>query len=175
MNDLLKSLKIEELLQKQLKKVRKNNKKKTNIFLNLQSKNESNFGSFGNYNSSLKIKNTTNNYLKNNKSSNKIFVIDSINNNEFVNSNFNLNNIAIKNHITNGSSHFSGYNKSYASRNVINHKKGVVVNKQSIVLKTNFEMSGRLNKKGLRPTSKQIGTHASSSLNYMDNHGSKDL
>jgi len=36
-------------------------------------------------------------------------------------------------------------------------------------------MSGKLNKKGLRPTSKQIGTHASSSLNYMDNHGSKDL
>ena len=32
-----------------------------------------------------------------------------------------------------------------------------------------------MNKKGLRPTSKQIGTHASSSLNYMNNHGSKDL
>jgi len=79
MSDLLKELKIEELLQKQLKKVRKDKKKKTNIFLNLESKNKSNFGSFGNYNSSLKIKNTTNNYLKNNESNNKTLKINSTN------------------------------------------------------------------------------------------------
>ena len=36
-------------------------------------------------------------------------------------------------------------------------------------------MAGRLNKKGKRPTSKEIGNHAVASLNYIDNHGSKDL
>lgn len=173
MSDLLKELKIEELLQKQLKKVRKDKKKKTNIFLNLESKNKSNFGSFGNYNSSLKIKNTTNNYLKNNESNNKTLKINSTNS-ETGSSNFTSNNSIIKNHSCNISD-FSDSRKIIGLRNDFTHKKGVIVNKQSIVLKTNFEMSGRLNKKGLRPTSKQIGTHASSSLNYMDNHGSKDL
>ena len=173
MNDLLINLKIEELLQKELKKIRKNHKKKTNIFLNLQSNNESNFGSFGNSNFSLKIKNSTNNYLKSNKSHAKSLKINS-NTIEIGNSNFNSNNSIIKNHSCN-ISHFSGSRKIIGLRNDFTHKKGVVVNKQSIVLKTNFEMSGRMNKKGLRPTSKQIGTHASSSLNYMNNHGSKDL
>lgn len=170
MNDLLKELKIEELLQKELKKVRKNNKKKANIFLNLQSKNESNFTNFGSSNFSLKIKNSTNHYLKSNKSL-------KINSNtiEIGNSNFNSNNSIMHNSKANGSSHFLCSNKNFNSRNIINHKKGVIVNKQSIVLKTNFEMSGRMNKKGLRPTSKQVGSHASASLNYMDNHGSKDL
>lgn len=174
MNDLLKSLKIEELLQKELKKIRKNHKKKTNIFLNLQSNNESNFGSFGNSNFSLKIKNSTNNYLKSNKSHAKSLKINS-NTIEIGNSNFNSNNSIMHNSKANGSSHFLCSNKNFNSRNIINHKKGVIVNKQSIVLKTNFEMSGRLNKKGLRPTSKQIGSHASASLIYMNNHGSKDL
>ena len=43
MSDLLKSLKIEELFQNELKKDKNNKKKKANIFLNLQSKNKSNF------------------------------------------------------------------------------------------------------------------------------------
>ena len=173
MNDLLKELKIEELLQKELKKVRKDKKKKSNIFLNLQSNNESNFKNFSSSDFSLKIKNTTNNYLKNNVSNNKTLKINSTNS-ETGSSNFTSNNSTIKNHSCN-ISHFSGSRKIIGLRNDFTHKKGVVVNKQSIVLKTNFEMSGRMNKKGLRPTSKQVGTHASSSLNYMNNHGSKDL
>ena len=174
MNDLLINLKIEELLQKELKKIRKNHKKIANVFLNLQSNNESNLKNFGSSYFSLKIKNTTNNYLTNNVSNNKTLKINSTNS-ETGSSNFTSNNSIIKNHSCN-ISHFSGSNKNYASKNVISHKKGgIVVNKQSIVLKTNFEMSGRMNKKGLRPTSKQVGTHATASLSYMDNHGSKDL
>ena len=77
---------------------------------------------------------------------------------------------------SNSLSHFLGSKKTSNLKNNFIHKKGgIVVNKQSIVLKTNFGMSGRMNKKGLRPTSKQIGSHASASLSYMDNHGSKDL
>lgn len=174
MSDLLKELKIEELFQNELKKVRNNKKKKANIFLNLQSKNESNFTNFGSSNFSLKIKNSTNHYLKNNESFSKSTSINSILNSEIINPNFTSNNLTIKNSSA-SISHFSGSRKIIGLRNDFTHKKGVVVNKQSVVLKTNFEMSGRMNKKGLRPTSKQVGTHASSSLNYMDNHGSKDL
>lgn len=170
MNDLLKELKIEELFQKELKKIRKNSKKKANIFLNLQSNKESNFS---NTDFSLKIKNSTSNYLKSNESNTKSLKINSTSN-ETGSSNFTSNNSTIKNHSCN-ISHFSDSRKIIRLKNNFTHKKGVVVNKQSIVLKTNFEMSGRMNKKGLRPTNKQIGSHASASLNYMDNHGSKDL
>ena len=173
MSDLLRSLNIEELLQKELKKIRNNKKKKTNIFLNLQSKNESNFKNFSSSNFSLKIKNSINNYLKSNKSHAKSLKINSTNN-ETRSSNFTSNNLTIKNSSA-CISDFSDSRKIIGLRNDFTHKKGVVVNKQSIVLKTNFEMSGRMNKKGLRPTSKQIVTHATASLNYMDNHGSKDL
>ncbi|RXJ83576.1 relaxase/mobilization nuclease domain-containing protein [Arcobacter cloacae] len=174
MNDLLKELKIEELLQKELKKVKKDKKKKSNIFLNLQSNNESNFANSGNSDFRLKIKDTTNNYINNNTRNTRTFKINS-NNSEIINPNFTSSNSITKNHSA-SISHFSNSRKIIGLRNDFTHKKsGVVVNRQSIVLKTNFEMSGRMNKKGLRPTSKQIGTHASSSLNYMNNHGSKDL
>ena len=173
MSDLLKVLKIEELLQKELKKIRKISKKKTNIFLNLQSKNESNFKNFSSSTFSKKIKNSTSNYLKNNESNNKTLKINSTNS-ETGSSNFTSNNSIIKNHSCNISD-FSDSRKIIGLRNDFTHKKGVIVNKQSIVLKTNFEMAGKMNKKGLRPTSKQIGSHASASLSYMDNHGSKDL
>ena len=173
MNDLLKELKIEELLQKELKKIRKNHKKKTNIFLNLQSNNESNFANSGNSDFRLRIKDTTNNYINNNTRNTRTFKINS-NNREIINPNFTSSNSITKNHSA-SISHFSNSRKIIGLRNDFTHKKGVVVNKQSIVLKTNFEMSGRLNKKGLRPTSKQVGTHATASLSYMDNHGSKDL
>lgn len=173
MSDLLINLKIEELLQKELKKVRKNNKKKSNIFLNLQSNNKSNFANSGNSDFRLRIKDTTNNYINNNTRNTRTFKINS-NNREIINLNFTSSNSITKNHSA-SISHFSNSRKIIGLRNDFRHKKGVVVNKQSIVLKTNFEMSGRLNKKGLRPTSKQIGSHASASLSYMDNHGSKDL
>ncbi|MDD4950496.1 hypothetical protein [Sulfuricurvum sp.] len=54
-------------------------------------------------------------------------------------------------------------------------KGGVVVKNQTVVIKSNFEMAGRLNQQGKRPNAKAVGTHASASLDYMDNHGSKDL
>ena len=170
MSDLLINLKIEELLQKQLKKAKNNKKKKTNIFLNLQSNKNS---YFANTDFSLKIKNTTNNYLKSNESNTKSLKINSTSN-ETRSSNFTSNNLTIKNSSA-CISHFSGSRKILKLKNDFTHKKGVVVNKQSIVLKTNFEMAGKMNKKGLRPTSKQVVSHASASLNYIDNHGSKDL
>lgn len=54
-------------------------------------------------------------------------------------------------------------------------KGGVVVKNQTIIVKSNFEMAGRLNKQGKRPNAKAVGSHASASLSYMDNHGAKDL
>lgn len=174
MNDLLKSLKIEELLQNELKKIRKNSKKRANIFLNLQSNNNSNFGNFGSSDFSLKITDSTSNYINNNTQNNKIFKINSTNR-ESGNSNFSSNKTIIMNS-NNKLSNFLGSNDNKSSRNIIeNRKGGVVVNKQSVIVKTNFEMSGRLNKNGKRPTSKEVGSHASASLSYINNHGSKDL
>jgi len=174
MSDLLKSLKIEELFQNELKKDKNNKKKKANIFLNLQSKNKSNFVNSSNSDFILKIKNSTSNYINNNISINKTFRINSINN-KTGNSNFTSNKTTIMNS-NNGLSHSLGSNKNKSARNVFeNRKGGIVVNKQSIIVKTNFEMSGRLNKNSKRPTSKEVGSHASASLNYIDNHGSKDL
>lgn len=172
MNDFFSALKIEELLQKQLKKVRNKKKiKKVKIFTTLQENNKSNFRNTNDFKTNLQIK-TTKEYSKLNDTKFSNFTINT--NNENINSNLTSTSTSITN---SGSSHFSRSNssKSYSLKNDFSHKKGVVVNKQSVVLKTNFEMSGRMNKKGLRPTSKQIGTHTSASLNYMENHGAKDL
>ena len=54
-------------------------------------------------------------------------------------------------------------------------KGGIVVNKQTVIVKSNFEMAGRLNKQGKRNNAKTLGSHASASLTYMQNHGAKDL
>lgn len=54
-------------------------------------------------------------------------------------------------------------------------KGGVVVNKQTVIVKSNFEMAGRMNKQGKRNNAKTLGSHASASLNYMENHGARDL
>ncbi|MGE4418780.1 MAG: hypothetical protein AB7D38_02965 [Sulfurimonas sp.] len=54
-------------------------------------------------------------------------------------------------------------------------KGGVIVNKQTVIVKSNFEMAGRLNKQGKRNNAKTLGFHASASLTYMENHGAKDL
>lgn len=104
-------------------------------------------------------------------------------------------------YIGGGSSHFSGassYSSSYHSsgsgfsfimsfgknggsnirrsaNNASSSKGGVVVNKQSVIVKSNFEMAGRLNKDGKRNNAKTLGSHASASLNYMENHGARDL
>lgn len=61
---------------------------------------------------------------------------------------------------------------SYISKSA---KGGIVVNKQSVIVKSNFEMAGRLNKSGKRNNAKTLGSHASASLNYMENHGARDL
>lgn len=172
MNDFFAALKIEELLQKKLKQLKNNEKrKKVNIFTTLQKNNKLNFINSNNFETNLQIR-TTKEYsiLNDTKSSN--FTLNT--NNENRNSNLTSTNTSITN---SGSSHFSSSNssKSYSLKNDFSHKKGVVVNKQSVILKTNFEMSGRMNKKGLRPNSKQVGSHASASISYMDNHGSKDL
>lgn len=55
------------------------------------------------------------------------------------------------------------------------HKGGVVVNKQTVIVKSNFEMAGRLNKEGKRNNAKTLGSHASASLTYMENHGARDM
>ena len=62
-------------------------------------------------------------------------------------------------------------------RNIANStsKGGVVVQNQSVIVKSNFEMAGRLNKQGKRNSAKTLGSHASASLNYMENHGARDL
>ncbi|PNV83484.1 MAG: hypothetical protein C0627_05150 [Sulfurimonas sp.] len=63
------------------------------------------------------------------------------------------------------------------SSSIANHtsKGGVVVNKQTIIVKSNFEMAGRLNKQGKRNNAKTLGSHASANLSYMENHGARDL
>lgn len=54
-------------------------------------------------------------------------------------------------------------------------KGGVVVNKQTVIVKSNFEMAGRMNQQGKRNNAKTLGSHASASLTYMENHGARDL
>lgn len=66
-------------------------------------------------------------------------------------------------------------NYSNAKSTSLTNKGGVVVNRQTVVVKSNFEMAGRLNKSGKRPNAKAVGSHASASLNYMNNHGANDL
>lgn len=66
-------------------------------------------------------------------------------------------------------------NYSNAKNTLPSSKGGVVVNRQTVVVKSNFEMAGRLNKSGKRPNAKAVGSHASASLNYMNNHGANDL
>lgn len=71
--------------------------------------------------------------------------------------------------------HNNSQSSSWRNQTSNTSKGGMVVKNQTIVLKTNFEMAGRLNKQGKRPNAKAIGSHASASLSYMDNHGAKDL
>lgn len=57
----------------------------------------------------------------------------------------------------------------------LHSKRGVVLRGKTIIVKSNFQMAGRLNQQGNRLNAKTIGSHASASLTYMDNHGAKDL
>ncbi len=69
-----------------------------------------------------------------------------------------------------------GFSNSGSSNNSLaTSKGGIVVNQQTVIVKSNFEMAGRLNKDGKRNSAKTLGSHASASLNYMENHGARDL
>ena len=170
MNDFFKALIEEEKLLKKLKQLKK--KSNNTSFINIPNFHDSktldsdfkiNFND--NYYSKKKIKQSESKTAP----SSEVKVATPKSSNESFN----------KNHtskISSSSSHGGGVISFYGgASSKFNSKGGVVVNKQSIIVKTNFEMAGRLNKSGKRPTSKEVGTHASASLNYMDNHGSKDL
>ena len=53
-------------------------------------------------------------------------------------------------------------------------KGGVVYAGQTIVVKSNYAVAGRRYKDGIA-SRKAVGSHAAASLQYMDNHGSKDI
>ena len=53
-------------------------------------------------------------------------------------------------------------------------KGGVVYAGKSIVVKSNYTVAGRRYKDGIA-SRKAVGSHAAASLQYMDNHGSKDI
>jgi hypothetical protein len=74
----------------------------------------------------------------------------------------------------NGGSYISK-SASQSINNSSASKGGIVVNKQTVIVKSNFERAGRLNKSGKRNNAKTLGSHASASLNYMENHGARDL
>ena len=75
----------------------------------------------------------------------------------------------------NGGSYISKSASQSINNSLTSKKGGVVVNKQTVIVKSNFEMAGRLNKEGKRNSAKTLGSHASASLNYMENHGARDL
>lgn len=171
MNDFLKALIEEEKLLKKLKQLKK--KSNNSSFINIPHFQDSktldsdfkiNFND--NYYSKKKIKQSESKTAP----SSEVKVATPKINNESFNKNHTSKTSSSSSH--GGGSHISFYGGSSSKST---SKGGVVVNKQSIIVKTNFEMAGRLNKSGKRPTSKEVGTHASASLNYMDNHGSKDL
>ena len=54
-------------------------------------------------------------------------------------------------------------------------KGGVVVTGQTVVIKSNFELSGLRKKDGTQPSKKSIGMHTAKALEYMNNHGNDDI
>ena len=171
MNDFFKALLEEEKLLKKLKQLKK--KSSNSSFINIP-----HFQDSKTLDSDFKINWNDNNYSKKKKNqsesktapSSEVKVATPKSSNESFNKTNTSKTSSSSSH--GGGSHISFYGRS-SSKSV--SKGGVVINNQSVIVKTNFEMAGRLNKSGKRPTSKEVGTHASASLNYMDNHGSKDL
>ena len=170
MNDFLKALIEEEKLLKKLKQLKK--KSNNSSFINIP-----NFHDSKTLDSDFKINFNDNYYFKKktNQSESKTAPISEVKvaTPKSSNESFNKTNTS---KTSSSSSHGGGVVSFYggtSSKSV--SKGGVVINNQSVIVKTNFEMAGRLNKSGKRPTSKEVGSHASASLNYIDNHGSKDL
>ncbi len=171
MNDFLKALIEEEKLLKKLKQLKK--KSNNSSFINIPNFNDSKTldSDFKiNFNDNYYFKKKTNQSESKTAPSSEVKVATPKSNNESFNKTNTSKTSSSSSH--GGGSHISFYGRS-SSKSV--SKGGVVINNQSVIVKTNFEMSGRLNKSGKRPTSKEVGSHASASLNYMDNHGSKDL
>ena len=171
MNDFFKALLEEEKLLKKLKQLKK--KSSNSSFINIphfqDSKTlDSDFKI--NFNDNYYSKKKTNQSESKTTPSSEVKVATPKSNNE----SFKKINTS---KTSSSSSHGGGSHISFhgGSSSKSASKGGVVINNQSVIVKTNFEMSGRLNKSGKRPTSKEVGSHASASLNYMDNHGSKDL
>ena len=73
---------------------------------------------------------------------------------------------------TNNSSSSTPLSLSYSSGK---QKGGVVVQGQTVIVKSNFSMAGRLRKDGTRATKKEVGSHAAASLSYMNSHGADDI
>ncbi|MDN5100327.1 hypothetical protein O8C83_05785 [Aliarcobacter butzleri] len=174
MNDFFKALMEEEKLLKKLKQLKK--KSSSSSFINIP-----HFQDSKTLDSDFKINWNDNNYSKKKKNqsesktaSNSEVKVSSVKTN---NESFNKNHSSKTSSSSSSNSHGGGSHISfYAGTSSKSFSKGgVVINNQSIIVKTNFEMSGRLNKSGKRPTSKEVGSHTSASLNYMDNHGSRDL
>ena len=170
MNDFFKALIEEEKLLKKLKHLKK--KSNNSSFVNIH-----NFHDSKTLDSDFKINFNDNYYFKKktNQSESKTAPISEVKvaTPKSSNESFNKTNTS---KTSSSSSHSGGVVSFYggtSSKSV--SKGGVVINNQSVIVKTNFEMAGRLNKSGKRPTSKEVGSHASASLNYIDNHGSKDL
>jgi len=71
---------------------------------------------------------------------------------------------------------YSSNSTSFSMKNEArNHSGGYSCNGQTVVVKTNFEIAGKLKKDGTRATRSSVGSHASASLNYMNGHGAEDL
>lgn len=174
MNDFFKALIEEEKLLKKLKQLKK--KSNNSSFINIPHFNDSKTldSDFKiNFNDNYYSKKKTNQSESKTTPSSEVKVATPKSNNE----SFNKNHSSKTSSSSSSSFHGGGSHSSFygGSSSKSTSKGGVVINNQSVIVKTNFEMSGRLNKSGKRPTSKEVGSHASASLNYMDNHGSQDL
>lgn len=169
MNDFFKALMEEEKLLKKIKQLKK--KSSSSSFINIPHLNNSKT-----LNSDFKINWNDNNYSKKKKNQSESKTASNsevkVSTSKISNESFNKNHSSKTSSSSSSSFHGGGSHSSFSKPF---SKGGVVINNQSIIVKTNFEMAGRLNKSGKRPTSKEVGSHASASLNYMDNHGSKDL
>jgi len=99
--------------------------------------------------------------------------------NSFNNDNDNLQRLKIAKKQTKDNKFSSTYNSnttSLSSKNEAhNHSGGYSCNGQTVVVKTNFEIAGRMKNDGSRATRASVGSHASASLDYMNGHGSEDI
>jgi hypothetical protein len=157
--------------QKLLNKIKKNKKKNTPVFL-------SNFEKPNSSRQNIHTSNTSRSDSK--KSSLKNSNSEKTISNNLSNLSNHNNKIGKTNSISSTNISLNGGGGTFKFNSTTNNqsstsKGGVVVKNQSVVVKTNFEMAGRLNQKGKRPNAQEVGSHTSASMNYMDNHGANDI